>query len=333
MDKQANNIYPFCTIGIDLGATKIASGLLCYETKGKAPEIVNEERVLTQVAKGRDVILSNIFKSIQLNIDFHDNSQYSDIPIVGVGIGTAGHINKTTGCVDACTNNLVGWAGTPLIGSITEKFGFDAYAIGDVQAHGYGESKWGVGKDAGSMLMVAAGTGVGGGLFIDGVLFSGWHGYTGEIGHTFCPGAEGKHCSCGKSGHLESVASGWGMENCYLEASGEKITGPEISKRAKKGEKLATEIVQQAGRSLGVCLSNMVSFLDVECVCLSGSVPKSGDIWRQAFDDAYGCCSNSGISLPSISVPELGDKAPIIGASEALIDNKYFPMLKEKGLI
>ena len=321
---QQELTYPFCTIGIDLGGTKIAAGLLLYEEAGKAPKILNQERVPTQGELGRDMILSNIYKVARANMDFHAQSEYSYSPIVGVGLGAAGRNNKKTGVVYSATNVLAGWSGTPIVACLEEELGLPAMVVGDVQAHGYGEVTWGVGRDSECMFMIAAGTGVGSAIFFEGTLINGANGYAGEIGHVPCPGAYGHVCTCGKTtGHLEAVGGGWGIENCYYEESGERITGPEISKRANEGEELAVKIIEQAARSLALMVIFVAAYLDVDTVVISGSVVKSGPVWQKAFDAALEKYFPPGFVLPKIVKPELGDEAPIFGASEAMLKKHY----------
>ncbi|MCF0104498.1 MAG: ROK family protein [Eggerthellaceae bacterium] len=316
--------YPFCTIGIDLGGTKISAGILFYDSENRKPSIVNQTRIHTQGDQGREVILSNIYKVARLNMDFHRESEYSGYPIVGVGLGAAGRNNKKTGVVDSATNVLDNWAGTPLVASLEEELGLPAVVVGDVQAHGFGEVTWGIGRDSDCMFMVAAGTGVGSAIFFEKTLVNGAHGYAGEIGHVPCPDSKGFMCTCGStSGHLEAVGGGWGIENCYHDAGGEKLSCADISKLANKGEELAVKIIEKAARSLALMIIFISVYLDIDTVVVSGSVAKSGPVWQNCFNRTTKEYFPPGFIFPKIAKPELGDEAAIFGSSEALLSMKF----------
>lgn len=125
---------------------------------------------------------------------------------------------------------------------------------------------------------MAIGTGIGGAAVIDGKLMLGNNGYAGELGHVQTCLATGIPCTCGKSGHLEAISSGTGIEFCYAKFSGEKKSGPEISKLANEGDKHAVAAIELAGRSLGQIIAMYQSVFDPEKIVLCGSVAKSGQL-------------------------------------------------------
>ena len=126
--------------------------------------------------------------------------------------------------------------------------------------------------------MLAIGTGIGGAVVSNGKLMMGSHGYAGELGHVQVSLGHDVPCTCGKIGHLEAVASGTGIEFCYAKFSGEKKSGPEISKLANEGDKDAVAAIELAGRSLGRIIAMYLSIFDPEKIVLGGSVIKSGKI-------------------------------------------------------
>lgn len=169
--------------------------------------------------------------------------------------------------------------------------------------------------------MLAVGTGIGGAVVVNGKLMMGSHGYAGELGHVQSCLAVGIPCTCGKSGHLEAVASGSGIEFCYEKFSGRKLTGPEISELAKSGDKHAVAAIELAGRSLGQIIAGYLSIFDPEIIILSGSVSHSGKIWKDAvmrgFDEEVISEISSNLHLREA---KLGDEAALIGASEYVLD-------------
>lgn len=106
----------------------------------------------------------------------------------------------------------------------------------------------------------------------------GSHGYAGEFGHVQTCLGHDISCTCGKSGHLEAVSSGSGIERIYKQKTGMDIPGPKISELANNGDKVATETIELAGRTLGQIIAMYLSVFDPEIIILSGSVSKSGEI-------------------------------------------------------
>ena len=142
----------------------------------------------------------------------------------------------------------------------------------------------------------------------------------GELGHTLCPEAAGILCSCGRQGHLESVASGSGIEACYQREGGEPLSGAEIAKRANEGEPLAKKIIEQAGFSLGAAIGSWANMFDPEKVIIAGSVTHAGPVWRDALSAGfYSQLPGAQEDLPIVDA-ELGHLAPIVGAAEFALD-------------
>src|SRR5699024_8738537 len=128
-----------------------------------------------------------------------------------VGIASAGVIDTDRGRVTHATGSLTAWAGTDLAGPFAERFGVPVAVLNDVHAHGLGEARSGVGAGRSSMLLMAVGTGIGGCHVRDGEVILGARGAAGHIGHLPVPEAQGVPCPCGRSGHLEGLASGPGI--------------------------------------------------------------------------------------------------------------------------
>lgn len=128
------------------------------------------------------------------------------------------------------------------------------------------------------MVMLAAGTGVGGAIVADGKLLKGTHGYAGELGHTLSVLGAGYDCPCGKGSHVESVCSGTSIEKIYESRARVFKSGSEISELAKSGDKDAKFAIELSGRALGQSVAMFQLVFDPEMIIVSGSVAKAGEI-------------------------------------------------------
>lgn len=269
--------FPFYVISIDIGGTKLGGAVLRYNDADHIPEIVFQDKVPAEAKKGADTLGSNIIelaKSLKTKAEEADSS----IPVAVIGMGCAGRINKTTGNVMTATDNFPGFVGYELCSNVSKELALPAYALNDVQSHTLGEARWGAGKNSKNFILLAVGTGIGGAVVSNGQLMMGSHGYAGELGHVQVSLGHDVPCTCGKAGHLEAVASGSGIERSYATLTGNKLSGPEISKLANEGDKDAVAVVEKAGRCLGRIIAMYLSIFDPEKIVLGGSVIKSGKI-------------------------------------------------------
>lgn len=274
---QTNSRFPLFVISLDIGGTKIAGCILRYRSRDNAPEIVFHDKVAAEAKKGVDAFASNIIglaKSLNAKAEEIDSS----VPVVAIGMGCAGRINKDSGNVMTATDNFPGFVGYALCANVSKEIGVPAYALNDVQAHTMGEFRWGAGRDSDNFILLAIGTGIGGCAVLNGKLMLGSHGYAGELGHVQVSLGHDVPCTCGKAGHLEAVASGSGIELSFAKLKGIKLSGAEISKLANEGDEDAIASIELAGRSLGRVIAMYHSVFDPEKIILGGSVIKSGKI-------------------------------------------------------
>jgi len=154
-----------------------------------------------------------------------------------IGIGAAGVIDPVTGTVVSATDSLPGWAGTDLVSEISARTGLPVRAVNDVHAHALGEAAVGASRGARSSLLVAAGTGIGGGFITDGHLLTGRNSAAGHIGHVPSAAAAGLDCPCGGGGHVEAIASGPAILNTYRRlACGSVESNTEPAEPAAQGQ-------------------------------------------------------------------------------------------------
>ena len=205
-----------------------------------------------------------------------------------------------------------------------------ARVLNDVHAHALGEARWGGGREAGSCLVVAVGTGIGGAFVEDGHIMLGAHNEAGHIGHVSCSDAVGVPCSCGATGHLEPIAAGPGIIERYVELGGEAtladgtpIDGAEIDRRAAAGDAAAIAAEDRSGHAIGEVLGSLVNMLDPDCVILSGSVAQCGPAWHDAMARGWKEAVMPPVAETPVVSGELGGNAPLIGAAENAVTSAY----------
>lgn len=307
-------------VGVDVGGTKVAAGLVAYES-GSEPHVVALHTAPTRAALGGAAVMESIIDAVR------DALAEAPAPIEGIGVGTAGCVNPVDGSIASAAEGIMpGWSGMPVAANLKSAFGVPVRVLGDVQAHALGEARWGAAKGCTVCLMVAPGTGLGGGIIVNGAVLRGAHGMAGEIGHTIHPAAVGIACACGEVSHTESVASGSGIASLYRHRIGEAdgcdsdIDGAEVSRRAAAGDAIAAAALHDAGYALGQAMGSWANILDPELFILAGSVCKAGPLWRAALDEGYASQALAPVRSVPIVAASLGSTAPIIGAAENLLD-------------
>ncbi|MEG1397956.1 MAG: ROK family protein [Raoultibacter sp.] len=321
MHTFAPHSFPFSVITVDIGGTKIAGAIVTYAKGDTQPHVHDPQEVPTRAARGGNAVLETLVDLIENLIT------YADTPLQGIGVGTAGCVDPSTGSISYANELMPGWTGQPVKQRLSNEFSLPVAVMGDVHAHALGEARWGGARNRESCLLVAAGTGLGGAFVDRGHVLSGFHGAAGHIGHTLHPAARKLVCACGSSGHVESVASGTGIASLYQmrtapENSQEPLLdGAAISQRAAAGEQTARQTMCDAGRYLGEAMGSWANAFDPEVIILSGSVCAAGTLWRQAVVEGF--CSQAIAPLQTIPLIEamLGSDAPLVGAAENLLDS------------
>ena len=302
--------YPFSVVAVDVGGTKIACAVVRYENADAAPIILSKCSVPTDAQQGGEVVLARI-------LDLVDGVRAEALShgetIVGVGVATAGRVDVNTGNIAFANEIMPGWSGQPLGDALRERFECPSAVLGDVQSHALGEARWGAARGAQTAVVMAPGTGLGGGIICHGKIVRGKHGFAGEIGSTM-------NTLDALDGNLESVAAGSGIEARYYAACGVHQTGAEISHRAQLGEDIARQTIENAGRALGLALAGWTNIFDPDIAVVSGSVTKAGPIWRDAMVSAFKERTPGVLADLPIVDASLGDNAPLIGAAENLLD-------------
>ncbi|GAB3294074.1 ROK family protein [Epidermidibacterium keratini] len=288
-------------IGLDIGGTKIAAGLV-----GATGSVTGRiEAPAPHDARGVEQAALALARQV---LDEQDSPQ-----IEAVGVGSPGTIDPISGKVTASDSKpaLVGANVGEVLG---QALGVPYAVTNDVNAAGVGELAYGVAAGFSRVLVVAAGTGIGGALLINGRLEEGMSGTTGEIAHLLVPQAGAGVCGCGKRDHLEAVASGPAIEAEYAAATGERRTAREIARIAADGNPTASTTIDAAATTLGRCVAGLANAVDIDALVITGGV---ADIERY-FAAAKTAFSDE-VMVPLNGVPvlrsALGADAPIVGAA------------------
>lgn len=290
-------------VGIDIGGTKIAALLVSEEGA-----VLARGSVPAPAALGGGAMAEAAAGLVRALV------AEADMTLVAAGVGAAGVIEHETGTIRAASATFVGWAGFPLADELEARLGVPVRVENDVNAFLLGEAA-ADGRTDRDVLGVMLGTGVGGALIIDGELHHGPHGAAGEIGHT--PGYSDLVCTCGQTGHLETLASGTSIALRYQErTAGQVLDAREVADRARSGDADAIAVFDAAGRALSLACASAATILDLPCAIVGGGVTAAWDLLAPAIARTLRTDSPvSGIPLRIIPAV-LGSDAVALGAIE-----------------
>ncbi len=272
-------------IGIDLGGTNLKG--IVMEPGGRHRHLT---RVPTEAEKGGKRVLENLLALIGVLIEKEGGSE----AIRGVGIGTPGFVDRR-GVMVGGAANLPGWVGTRLFEPIRERYGLRAAAANDVTVAALGEARFGAGRDVRNMVLMALGTGIGGGVVIDGRVYNGTHGMAAELGHITVD-VNGLQCNCGARGCVEQYASAPGIVRvARLEAESyagtthsELLTlvrdnahgfdSKTVYDHVARGDPFALHVNEVVCGKLGVAVGIVLNCFAPDRLILGGGVMKAGRV-------------------------------------------------------
>ncbi len=302
-------------LGIDLGGTSIKSGLL--DLQGN---IVLKQEMPTKAEEGPEAIADRISKLV---VELQLEAEVSDQDILAVGMGVPGQIDCRTGCVMRSGN--LRWENVYIVDLVKKRVNFPVFMENDATTAALGEKWCGAGKQAVNFVMITIGTGIGGGIIIDGKAYRGTLGMAGEIGHMIIePG--GKQCSCGNKGCLEAYTSAAAIlkmartelqqEGASLLATNPDFTVKDLFAAAQQGDKVALKIVDKTAYSLGIGIASLVNIFNPELIVIGGGVSRAGDI---LFEPVRRYAAENWLVAPGAIVQivpaQLGNDAGVIGAA------------------
>jgi glucokinase len=305
-------------VGVDLGGTNITIALV--DLKGK---IKNKVKISTQANKDACYIIKTIIENIKVLVRGINSSQ-----IIGIGIGAAGQIDHPNGMIQFSPN--LHWRNIPIVKEIKKEFKVPVFIDNDANVACYGEFLFGAGQGAQSIICVTLGTGVGGGIIIDGKIYRGAGGAAGEIGHLTVE-SRGRKCNCGNHGCMEAYVGAPHMrERCIekikagrksiitkiVEGSLSKITPKVLLEAAFYKDALALEIWQETGMYLGIGLASLINIFNPEKIIIGGGVANAGKLISDPMKKTIKERALA-VSLHEVKIvrAKLGEEAGVIGAA------------------
>ncbi|MBA3405539.1 MAG: ROK family protein [Gemmatimonadaceae bacterium] len=295
-------------VGIDLGGTNIAAGAM--PTDGTRE--IAMRMVPTMAQEGADAVVGRIAAQVEEVIEQTQRETGAvRADFLGVGIGSPGPLDRARGVVIVTPN--LGWRDFPLRDEVANRVGLPATLDNDANCATLGEWWCGAAKGGRNVVGLTIGTGIGGGLILDGRLYHGASDAAGEIGHTTID-STGRRCKCGNYGCLEAYASGpaiagrarevlEGGEDSILASMVDgdvtRITAQTVFDASKRGDALALEVVRDTAHFLGVGISNLINIFNPDTVVVAGGVTQAGDLLfdplraevrRRAFKPAVDAC-------------------------------------------
>lgn len=303
--------------GIDVGGTTVKVGL--FSTAG---ELLDKWEITTRTENFGENILSDICEAMEAKLA---EKEISLDDIEGVGIGLPGPITND-GTVLQCVN--LGWGTFNVEEKLSEMFrGIKVKAGNDANVAALGEAWQGGGKDYDDIVMITLGTGVGGGVIINGKILTGYNGGAGEIGHMHVDDNETDSCNCGRKGCLEQFTSATGvvrlakrlMNNTDKETKmrefGENITAKDVFDLAKEGDAGANEVVETMGTYLGTAMSHIAVVVNPQAFIIGGGVSKAGQFLIDAIKDKYRETCFAACGDAAVHLATLGNDAGMYGAA------------------
>lgn len=317
-----NNIPPGSAIGVDIGGTKIHAAVV-----GAGGRVISEHRLPTDVGGGPSKVVEDIVRAVRDELD-------ADLSVIdAVGVGLAGQIDPETGVVRSSPN--LKWTDFPFGERLQQALGVPVVVENDVTTAAWGEWRHGAGRGIDDLLVLYAGTGVGGGIVSDGRLLAGDSGMAGEVGHMTIV-AGGRQCSCPNRGCLEAYVGGWAIAERAVEAvvanpeagrglldmaRGAELTARLVAEAADAGDDLALELMYDTGRYLGAGLTGLIHIFNPARVILGGGV----------IDGSPGLVAAAETVVRANAIPaytdglevrrsELGGNAGVIGSASIALE-------------
>ena len=299
--------------GVDVGGTTIKMGF--FETDGK---LLDKWEIKTNTANGGEEILSDIAKSIDNKLA---QEGISKDEVQGAGVGVPGPV-RGNGVVNRCVN--LGWGVKDVAAELGALTGLTVKVGNDANVAALGELWQGGAKGCTDAVMVTLGTGVGGGVIVDGKIVAGFHGAGGEIGHITVNPDEIEACNCGQYGCLEQYASATGIvrmakrklaktDDATVLRNYEPLTAKDIFDEAKNGDEVAKELVDELGLILGSALSNLAVVANPEVIVIGGGVSKAGAILIDTVAEHFKANAFYALKDTRFELATLGNDAGIYG--------------------
>lgn len=308
------------SIGVDIGGTKIAAGVV--DTDGR---ILHTARRPTP-RNDATVVLAEVVSIV------HELRSAVIGDIAGVGVGVAGGVDQTRSTVYFAPN--LAWSQVPVRSVLEAAIGLPVVVENDGAAAAWAETRFGAGAGLAHVVMVTVGTGIGGGIVVDGHVMRGAHGVAAEIGHLNSV-PDGRPCGCGRKGCWEQYASGNALVREARALAAERrpeagtllslgdgtpegVEGSHVTRAAALGDPVAVEAFVIVGTWLGRGLADLTAIIDPDAFVIGGGVSEAGDLLLASAQHTLSqkVFGGSNRPLPALLVAQLGNDAGIVGAAD-----------------
>lgn len=306
--------------GVDIGGTTCKIGF--FETSGN---LLDKWEIKTNTENHGESILSDVAKAVDNKLA---QEGISKDDVQGIGVGVPGPVNSE-GVVERCVN--LGWGTVDVEAELGSLTGLKVKAGNDANVAALGEMWQGGAKGCKDVVMVTLGTGVGGGIIVNGKVVAGFNGAGGEIGHITVNHDEIEACNCGQYGCLEQYTSATGIVRVAKRKLAkstdetslrkfEALTAKDVFDEAKAGDEIAVGLVDEVCGILGATLSNIACVVNPEIIVIGGGVSKAGDILIESIqkhyiETAFLSCRDTKFALAG-----LGNDAGMYGCVQMLLD-------------
>ena len=304
--------------GVDIGGTTVKLGL--FTTDG---EIVDKWEIKTRTENQGEAVLPDIAEALNAKLE---EKKIGKDEVEGIGVGVPAPVN-TEGVVQNTAN--LGWGYKEVKREMEELSGMRAEIGNDANVAALGEMWLGAGKGRKNIIMVTLGTGVGGGIIIDGKPLVGAHGAGGEIGHLCVNYEETDHCGCGNTGCLEQYASATGitrLANIRLAKDDAKsvlreqeVSAKTVFDAVKAGDAVAKEIAEEFGKYLGHAMANLAAVADPSAIVIGGGVSKAGEVLIEYVEKNFKERAFFANKDTEFVLATLGNDAGICGAAKLIL--------------
>lgn len=306
--------------GVDIGGTTCKIGF--FETSGT---LLDKWEIRTNTENSGAGILSDVAMAVDNKLA---QEGISKDEVQGIGVGVPGPV-KSNGVVNRCVN--LGWGIVNVAEELGSLTGLEVKVGNDANVAALGEMWQGGAKGCKDVIMVTLGTGVGGGIIVDGKIVAGFNGAGGEIGHITVNSDEIEACNCGQYGCLEQYTSATGIvrvaKRKLAKSSDETslrkfepLTAKDIFDEAKAGDEIANELVDEVCGILGAALSNMACVVNPEVVVIGGGVSKAGNILIENIQKHFEETSFFACRDTKFALAGLGNDAGMYGCVQMLLD-------------
>ncbi|MEE9515428.1 MAG: ROK family protein [Candidatus Brocadiales bacterium] len=304
-------------LGADVGGTNIKTVLV--DPQGHVLAVMKRS---TLAARGRDALIERLILTLE---ETAKKAGATMKDVAGVGVGFAGPLDPETGMVFN-PPNLPGWSDVPLGDILRHRLKMPVSLDNDANMVALGEHWKGAGRGARCLVCLTLGTGVGGGIVLNGRVWHGVGGIAGEIGHMTLI-RNGRRCACGNRGCLEAYASSQGLVQTMQDTLKKnrtrrqgKLTPERIGKLARSGDKLAGRAIKDTGVMLGIAIGSLANVLNPDAVVIGGGVSKLGELLLDPIrDEVRKRAFHKAVEGLKIAKAELEDNAGALGAARSLM--------------